>query len=131
MSELLPCPFCASDDVHIDGVKGTLWWIWCDGCAAHSGDFGAEQYAIDAWNTRAAPPTAQAESVRETYRLLTRKDVIEKDDEHINDDCITWSSIPKWIVGKEYDYCAFQPMRRKITAAPIDQAIAAAEGDKP
>lgn len=58
MSELLPCPHCSSTDVHIDGVKGSLWWVWCDGCSAHSGDFGTEQYAIAAWNRRSTPASS-------------------------------------------------------------------------
>ena len=64
MSELKPCPFCGSEDVHIDVAVpryGLLYYAVCDCCGARSKSFGvvnqsestAQTKAKLAWNRRA------------------------------------------------------------------------------
>ncbi len=50
------------------------------------------------------------------YRLLTRKDRIERDDEFLSDDCETWRIDPLHLfAGMEYCPGALLPARRKLT----------------
>lgn len=69
-SNLLPCPFCGSDDVDIncDSTADISWsvdnaQVECNGCEATTGVFWSDKYnkescdkaikeAIDAWNKR-------------------------------------------------------------------------------
>lgn len=72
MDELLPCPFCGSDDISIKAkryhggaieIRGhKFWYVECLPCDARTGDFfdgdwGGDllgrQTAIEAWNRRA------------------------------------------------------------------------------
>lgn len=50
-NELLPCPFCGSDEVNIarvsDGFVG-----FCEECLCEHGPHGSIITAIEAWNTR-------------------------------------------------------------------------------
>ena len=49
------------------------------------------------------------------YRLLELGEQICEHDERLLDDCQTWEPILNgWEIGKNYDPCAFVPMRRKI-----------------
>jgi Lar family restriction alleviation protein len=55
--ELLPCPFCGSDDivfVQYAHTIGPRWRIFCCGCSAGVDPGWAEQKSIvrDLWNTR-------------------------------------------------------------------------------
>ena len=56
MAELLPCPFCRSDD--LDEQRGRLVHVFCLDCQA-SGPGGDDlSVALAAWNRRAAPDPA-------------------------------------------------------------------------
>ena len=64
MSELLPCPFCGSDDVQLEYArKAQFWvyWIECNGCGCEgpieiTGDnvdaLNTPEDAARAWNER-------------------------------------------------------------------------------
>ncbi len=57
--ELLPCPFCGSDDVEERkagaAVVGTVHWIVCNECGAGSGEASTAAEAQETWNRRAEP----------------------------------------------------------------------------
>lgn len=70
--ELLPCPFCGSNEVYLN--SGVSRYIECSGCCAEGpwNDESDEQ-AITAWNTRTLARSAveQTEEVRDVVGYLT------------------------------------------------------------
>lgn len=59
----------------------------------------------------AASPSAEAQ----TYRLLTRADVIERTDEYLDDNAATWlPSGPCLFVGRQYNPATMVPVRRPL-----------------
>lgn len=46
------------------------------------------------------------------YRLLTRDEIIQPGDEHLNDDAETWSAVPRWGCGMRFSPIVLMPMRR-------------------
>jgi Lar family restriction alleviation protein len=54
--ELLPCPFCGSDDLHSTGNGVYSSYIECNGCGASgpAADHADNEQAL--WNRRAAQP---------------------------------------------------------------------------
>ena len=59
MTDLKPCPFCASNHISIrtthrrDNVFNTQYEVYCLICSAVGGSRTTENKAIEAWNTRA------------------------------------------------------------------------------
>lgn len=52
--QLLPCPFCGSEDVETDNSDlGKSWWVECLACMARSASWSEELEAIESWNRRA------------------------------------------------------------------------------
>jgi hypothetical protein len=59
----------------------------------------------------AASPSAEAQ----TYRLLTRADVIERTDEYLDDNAATWLPAgPCLFVGRQYNPGSMVPIRRPL-----------------
>lgn len=55
-TEMLPCPFCGSDQFKPKVCKDILdYCILCTQCGVESGDADSEEEAVQFWNTRAAP----------------------------------------------------------------------------
>ncbi|WGO82317.1 Lar family restriction alleviation protein [Arsenophonus apicola] len=60
MNELKNCPFCGSDDIHIDSEKGLIdeedefYQIECWECESSTGWHFDLKEAIQAWNRRAS-----------------------------------------------------------------------------
>lgn len=60
---LLPCPFCGSDDVGLDGDMHNTW-VTCADCFAQGPNVKVftphdETVAKEFWNTRKDPPHAE------------------------------------------------------------------------
>lgn len=53
MSELKPCPFCGSEEIHIETLKkfGTSY-LWCKQCGAEISLYNSLDEAVSAWNGR-------------------------------------------------------------------------------
>ena len=73
--ELLPCPFCGSEDVH--QCETGVYWIRCDGCDAEGPTADSEEGMVRAWNTRPNPRIDRAIEVvgrrlKEALALLER-----------------------------------------------------------
>lgn len=63
--ELLPCPFCGSEN--LDVAQTGIWWVTCQHCGAegrtHDDDdhsFKTKERAITAWNIRTPSATNKA-----------------------------------------------------------------------
>ena len=57
MATLKPCPFCGSEQIGIDTLKGfkrTRFKVQCEGCAASTGWKLTEAEAITSWLIRAS-----------------------------------------------------------------------------
>ena len=71
MSELLPCPFCGSDEVFVSQEVHESCWVVCENL--HCGAIGPTQpttaAAAVAWNKRALIGTGEASAVRLTAGL--------------------------------------------------------------
>ena len=48
MSEIKPCPFCGSDDLHMQGNKSN--YVYCENCDTYGPDGEDEEEAIRLWN---------------------------------------------------------------------------------
>jgi Lar family restriction alleviation protein len=85
-TDLLPCPFCGSPAILIEGHR-EHWRAQCSKCGANIGEFFAnrsrredQRLATEAWNTRTPDP--EAARLRETledfqiwiYRVLDGED---------------------------------------------------------
>ena len=56
MSEqLLPCPFCGSDQVEMKGENAPEWWVRCKECNAASATRPMRKQAAHDWNRREPP----------------------------------------------------------------------------
>jgi Lar family restriction alleviation protein len=64
-AELLPCPFCGSDDVESYLGRGSAFIRCDDGCGAEGPHCDSEPCAIERWNTRARSEPTQAASLDE------------------------------------------------------------------
>ena len=68
VSELLPCPFCGSDEVFVSQAVQGSCWVVCENL--HCGAIGPTQpttaEAVAAWNSRALVGTGDASSARST-----------------------------------------------------------------
>ena len=53
-----------------------------------------------------------------SYRLLTDRDIIQRGDQPLNDDCVTWCELSGWEVGMRYSYGILKPVRR-IVSTPL------------
>src|SRR5262245_28432908 len=66
VSELLPCPFCGSDDVFVSQAVQGSCWVVCENL--HCGAIGPTQLtpaeALAAWNSRALVGTGYASGTR-------------------------------------------------------------------
>ena len=62
MSNLLPCPFCGGAAIQCGNNElNPRHWIMCEAChACPGGDVPELANAVEAWNTRAHPPTPEA-----------------------------------------------------------------------
>jgi Lar family restriction alleviation protein len=98
MTDLLPCPFCGSSNIH--DLKN-LDWIACEDCGAQIED--GEPSARELWNRRAPQPASDAQETptkedfakcaKENVRLRTERDALVKAFEALRDDV----SVPAWI----------------------------------
>lgn len=56
MAELKPCPFCGSEDLHIDyhieNNSPKIFYVVCMNCFSQGPFHYTEKIAIDAWNKR-------------------------------------------------------------------------------
>lgn len=55
INRLKPCPFCASEDIHIYNTAKRnigLWFIVCFGCEVKTSEYMSEEAVINAWNRR-------------------------------------------------------------------------------
>lgn len=51
--ELLPCPFCGNEDLHLATFEDpNTYFVECDGCRMALHAFHTKESAIRAWNTR-------------------------------------------------------------------------------
>ncbi len=72
MNELLPCPFCGSDDViienHVDDIEMMHPYISCIGCGTYGPQTskGDENIAIERWNKR----DELAQTSQQSYKLM-------------------------------------------------------------
>ena len=68
MSELLPCPFCGSDEIFVSQAVQGSCWVVCENL--HCGAIGPTQLtpaeALAAWNSRALVGTGNASGARPT-----------------------------------------------------------------
>lgn len=59
LANLLPCPFCGSDDVHhtVDKTDDEYEFVMCNGCGAgvSRADSMPERGALEVWNMRVTP----------------------------------------------------------------------------
>ena len=55
------------------------------------------------------------------YRILTAGEEIEKEDESLDDNCITWSNVGILFSRCYYDPNINTPIRRKISAETVEE----------
>ena len=46
------------------------------------------------------------------YKSLVNGDIIDKDDEFLDDDCITWAKAERWSIGARWNQVGFKSFRR-------------------
>ncbi len=68
MSELLPCPFCGSDEIFVSQAVQGSCWVVCENlhCGAIGPTQPARAAAAAAWNSRARVGTGDASETRPT-----------------------------------------------------------------
>jgi len=64
MTDLLPCPFCASSDIHLIVDDRIYERVICDSCGCGS-PTGNRWVVVAAWNRRTSPPPAVTDPVRQ------------------------------------------------------------------
>ena len=70
---LLPCPFCGSKNLFIEGCTETF--VWCEDCCIHVDELGGNADnrapAIQKWNTRASTtPQGMGEEVEKALQQI-------------------------------------------------------------
>lgn len=66
--ELLPCPFCASDNVRIAVTMHESWYYGeCESCGGRTDFYDSQAEAIAAWNTRVDDYRQAAEYWKRMY----------------------------------------------------------------
>jgi hypothetical protein len=93
--------------VRMEGLVASMRMCLSDARAAFERD--SEERAIEAEQVEGDNGTAPV-----TYHLLGRGDVIQRGDEVLADDTVTWLPLVGWEVGKEWG-SNFMPMRRRAT----------------
>lgn len=135
---LLPCPFCGAapestpQNGHTPDRKsdsGFRVFVWCPTCEAQGGEATTPSEAIDAWNTRAQPPTQPPEGDKSRA-------------EHKHLDSIATASMACGVEGeteaqgcpilgsdesKKCDACDCYRARHDFSALPTDQTGRRAE----
>jgi len=78
-TELLPCPFCNSEDLEIYTSKNRLYSaVWCNFCKTYGPDRSNEQQAAEAWNRRAlVQQPAESKDHLDANPEPTARDVFE------------------------------------------------------
>lgn len=62
MTDLKPCPFCASNCNRLRNSSPVIWWYECFVCGAHAAFAATADLAANAWNTRA--PATPSEGIQ-------------------------------------------------------------------
>lgn len=77
--ELKPCPFCGAEPQLISIPVEVHYYVMCIECGASGSDLHGKQDAIDAWNTRASSPAAEAKCVEGEGKALPERIWISPD----------------------------------------------------
>ncbi len=83
-------------------------------------DPDAGEIKVNGQDMRLATPPAPA--VETGYRLLTVKDVVQKGDQVLSDDTVSWRPLSGWEIGMAYRPALLMPVRRAALAAPATDA---------
>ena len=84
MTDLLPCPFCGSNEIARQSAMGE-YWILCETCHATSVMSHYEQGADEAWNRRPAPPAKSEVSEAELRAFAKQVADNDRDQYHMSE----------------------------------------------